>query len=115
MHHATVRLRRAVIDRGIKGSQESRDVAIQTFLGELQELFTERLINRLNDDVLGGMFEDWLSSMGKLSHAERQEALVLDARLSPIPFTMYHKGFVDKDQLQDSIDTSTNVVSLHAR
>jgi len=112
---ATIRLRRAVIERRIKGSVESRDTAIIMFLEELQELFTERLINSLSDQVLGGMFEDWLSSMGKMSKEDRLKALILDARLSPIPFTMFERGLVDTSSVQEEPEPAGNVVSLHAR
>lgn len=115
MQHATILLRRAVVERGIKGSTESRDVAIEQFLGELQELFTERLINTLPAETLGGMFEDWLSSMGHLDFDERIKALALDVRLCAIPFTMYRKGFVDERDLDQVVEPAGNVVSLHAR
>lgn len=115
MRRATILLRQAVVDRSIKGSTESRDIAIEKFLGELQELFTEKLVNTLTADTLGGMFEDWLSAIGEMSHEERIKALALDVRLCPIPFTMYRKGFVDDRDMGQEVEPAGNIVSLHSR
>lgn len=112
---ASIRLRRAVVERSVKGSAESRDSAINMFLEEIHELFTERLIDSLSDEVLGGMFVDWLSSIGKLGREERIKALTLDARLSPIPFTLFERGYVDTSSIREEPEVSGNVVSLHAR
>jgi len=112
---AAIRLRREVVERNVKGSTESRDTAINMFLEELQELFTERLIDSLSDDVLGGMFVDWLSSMGKMGREERIKALIMDARLSPVPFTLFERGYADTSSIREEPEVSGNVVSLHAR
>lgn len=107
-------LRQSVVEREIRGSVESRDVAIEKFIGELRNLFTDRLIDSLSKEVIGGMFEDWLASVGKLSFEERMNALILDVRLCQIPFTMYRKGYVDKSSVESQTPPG-NVVSLHAR
>lgn len=115
MRQATILLRREVVERSIKGTVESRDIAISRFLGELSELFTERLINTLDANTLGGMFEDWLSSLTHLGYEERLKAVSLDVRLCSIPYTMYHKGFVDERDMEQTTPTSGNVVALHTR
>lgn len=115
MHQTKVLLRRAVIERNIQGSMESRDIAIERFLGEVRELFTERMIRTIPADTLGGMFEDWLSTIGILDFDERLKALALDVRLCAIPYTMYSRGFVDDRDIGSEAEPPGNVVSLHAR
>ncbi|MBZ0331670.1 hypothetical protein KZO25_15240 [Halomonas sp. ANAO-440] len=111
MHHIKAVLRRAVAERRMKGSEKDRDYAIERFLGELGELFTPTLLGQLEDELLAGMFEDWLRSLEHLDFTQRQQALVRDTRLSKVPFLIYRTG---KDKLPYPTQ-SDNVVSLHIR
>lgn len=90
-------LRKVSVERRFKGSDSSRDNAINVFIDELFEVYTERAIVSIGYPRLGDLYEDWLSSLSKLSREERIEAL-LDSQSTIIsPFFLY-AFFRDKNK-----------------
>uniref|UniRef100_UPI002601CA12 hypothetical protein n=1 Tax=uncultured Halomonas sp. TaxID=173971 RepID=UPI002601CA12 len=85
-------LRKVAVERGFKGNEKARDNAIEVFVSELLEVFSERVLLSLDDKRLGDLYEDWLKSLKHLSKGERGEALlefILNVR---IPFSLYRIG-----------------------
>ncbi len=82
-------LRKVAVERKFKGSNSSREHAINIFIDELFEVFTERMIVSLEDTRLGDLFEDWLRSLSKLSREERIEALIESQSTIISPFLLY--------------------------
>lgn len=105
-------LRQVSAEKGMKGGAEDRDLAISRFLSELSLLFTPLMISRLDDETVGGMFEDWLRAIPHLSQEERIDALVRDVRLCSVPFLVYRKGL---KKTEPEEPPSENVVALHPR
>lgn len=110
MQHTTAVLRRAAIERQMKGDAQARDLAIDRFLGELSELFTPRLIQSIDDDTIAALYEDWLRSLPHLTLDQRLDALCRDVRLCKVPFLIYRQSNVAEQPAAPE-----NVVSLHAR
>ena len=80
------------VERGFKGNEKARNNAIEVFVSELLEVFSERVLLSLDDKRLGDLYEDWLKSLKHLSKGERGEALlefILNVR---IPFSLYRIG-----------------------
>ncbi len=111
MYHIHAILRRAVIERDLRGSEDDRDHAIEMFLEELGELFTPRLIGTIPDDVLGDMFKDWVAATHHIDREQRIAALVSDVRLCRIPFLIYRKGYAAARE--EAPAPAGNVVPLH--
>lgn len=112
MHHTKAVLRRAAAERRMIGTERQRDNAIERFLDELTVLFTPTLIGRLEDDVIAGMYEDWIRSLEHLDYEQRLTALVQDIRLCKVPFLIYR---TQTAKLPEEVAPAPNVVSLHAR
>lgn len=113
MQYTLAVLRRAAIERRMKGDEVARDTAIERFLGELSELFTPRLIQSIDDETIASLYEDWLRSLPHLSFDQRMEALCRDVRLCKVPFLIHRQNLAPN---QDApAEEHSNVVSLHAR
>lgn len=82
-------LRKVAVERKFKGSECSRERAINIFIDEILEVFTERMIVSFEDSRLGDLFEDWLKSLGELSREERVEALIESQSSLISPFLLY--------------------------
>lgn len=118
MQHVKAVLRRAAAERGMKGNESARDTAIEMFLGELDALFTPRMVQSLEDDTIANLYEDWVRSLNHLDHEQRIEALIADVKLCAIPFLIYRKGHTLKPAKQNAAPVeqiTDNVVSLHSR
>lgn len=110
MNHVKAILRRSLTERQAKGTPDDRERAIELFLGELQELFTPRFIEALDEKVLAGMIVDWLRAIKYLDHEQRLEALIKDTRLCEVPFLVYKPTEQPPRRVAEG-----NVVSLYAR
>lgn len=117
MHLIRSVLRRAVVELPIQvENEEVRDQAIDKFLGELQLLFTPRLIGTLPDQVLTEMFEDWVNALPHLNVEQRTAALIADVRLCRIPYLIYRNGYAAAvDERDQDLPPAGNVVPLHRR